>query len=68
MVIVIGIKTTKSTRFLNQDENKGKLSSKSTLWNKNNNNKKIQQVWIKNPTRFYYKEKQTKQNYDKKTY
>jgi hypothetical protein len=29
---------------------------------------KIQHVRIKNPTRLYYKEKQTKQGYDKKTY
>ncbi len=39
MLTITCIKIIKFTRFLNQDKNKGRLSSKSKLWNKNNINK-----------------------------
>jgi hypothetical protein len=37
---IMNMKTTKFTIFFNQNENKGKLSSKSKLWNKKNEKKK----------------------------
>jgi hypothetical protein len=58
--------TTKTIRFFNKSENKGRLSIKSKLWNKKNKNKNITNA-NKNSTRFYYKE-ETKQSYNKKTY
>ncbi len=39
--IVVGMKTTKSTRFFNQDENKGKLGFEFRLWHKKNINKNM---------------------------
>ncbi len=64
---VIGMKTTKSTSFFNQNENKGKPSSKFRSWNKKH--KKKWHVWNKNPIIFYCKEEmKTIQSYDKKMY
>jgi hypothetical protein len=40
-IIVLGMLTIKSTRFFNQDENKGKLSLEFRLWNKKNKNKNM---------------------------
>ncbi len=63
--IVVGMKTTKSTRFFNQDENKGKLSFEFRLWNKKNKNK-TWHVQNTNPRRFYCKEEtKTKQGWKK---
>jgi hypothetical protein len=55
------MKTTKFTRFPNQDENKGMFSSKSKLWNKKMKTK-TWHVWSKNtityfplqPTKFHF--------------
>jgi len=58
------MKITKSIRFPNQDENTGKLNSKSKFWNKKNKNKNMTsarqksnkillQEWNKNKTKFW---------------
>jgi hypothetical protein len=41
MMAVTGTKTIKSTRFSNQNENKGRHNSKFKLWNKKNKNKNM---------------------------
>jgi len=62
IVIAIGIKTTKYTRFLNQNENKGRLSFKYKKNNKKNTfvNQESNEVLLQGKT--------IKQSYDKKTY
>ncbi len=41
MICVMGMKTTKSIRFYNQNKNKCKLNFKFKLWNKKNKNKNM---------------------------
>jgi hypothetical protein len=62
IVTVIGIKTTKYTRFLNQNENKSRLSFKYKKNNKKNTcvNQESNEVLLQGKT--------IKQSYDKKTY
>jgi hypothetical protein len=60
ITMVTDTKTTKSTRFFNQNENKGRPNS----WNKKNKIKNMINA-NNNPRRFYCKE-ETKQGYDLK--
>jgi hypothetical protein len=55
-------KTTKTTRFSDQNDNKGKPSSKSRSWNKKYKNTKRAYKYLQ----FYY-QKKMEQGYDKKT-
>jgi hypothetical protein len=60
------MKITKIIGLSNQNENKGRPSSKSRLWNKKNKKKNITRV-NKNSTKNYCKEK-IEQGYNKKNY
>jgi hypothetical protein len=54
VLLVMGMNTTKTVRYFNQNYNKGKLSSKSRSWNKKNKKNNTTNV-NKNPKQNYCK-------------